>query len=84
MEPIDIIRDYVVKTLLQRSSTGFTDDSRLIEKGFISEREAVDLAVFLEESFGIEIEFEELEEDFDPIRSVADLVERKLQAKVQA
>ena len=84
MEPIDIIRDYVVKTLLQRSSTGFTDDSRLIEKGFISEREAVDLAVFLEESFGIEIEFEELEEDFDSIRSVADLVERKLQAKVQA
>lgn len=84
MEPIDIIRDYVVKTLLQRSSTGFTDDSHLIEEGFISERETVDLAVFLEESFGIEIEFEELEEDFDSIRSVADLVERKLQAKVQA
>ena len=84
MEAIDIIRDYVVKTLLQRSSSGFTDDSHLLEEGYLSEREAVDLAVFIEERFGIEIEFEELEGDFDSLRSVADLVQRKLEAQVQA
>jgi acyl carrier protein len=81
MQTIDIIREYVCKTLLQRNGSAFNEDALLIEDGYLTSLEAVDLAVFLEERFGVEVDPEDVnEEDFRSLRSVAAMVERKRSA----
>ena len=79
MGAIDTIRQYVTTQLLQRSSAGLTDDVPLIEDGYLTSLETVDLVVFMEERFDIQIDPEEVNErDFRSLRSIAGMVERKL------
>lgn len=79
MGAIEIIRKYVTTQLLQRSGLDLTDDAPLVEDGYLTSLETVDLVVFMEEKFGIEIDPEEVnEKDFRDLRSIAGLVERKL------
>lgn len=79
MEAIADIRDYLVKELLNHDGLALTDDMPLIEAGYLTSLQAVELVLFLEKRFRIEIDPEEVTEDnFRTLLGIAALVEKKL------
>lgn len=79
MEAIADIREYLVKELLNHDGLALPDDVPLIEEGYLTSLQAVELVLFLEERFRIEIDPEEVTEDnFRTLVSIAALVEKKL------
>jgi methoxymalonate biosynthesis acyl carrier protein len=70
-----------IRRWLQENVTGsqdISDDEPLIEKGYLTSLQTVDLVMFMEDRFGITVEDEELnEENFASIRAIAELVASK-------
>jgi methoxymalonate biosynthesis acyl carrier protein len=70
-----------IRGWLQENVTGsedIPDDEPLIEKGYLTSLQTVDLVMFMEDRFGITVEDEELnEENFGSIRAIAELVASK-------
>ncbi len=70
-----------IRGWLQENVTGsqdISDDEPLIEKGYLTSLQTVDLVMFMEDRFGITVEDEELnEENFASIRAIAELVASK-------
>ncbi len=80
---IDRLKKYIVTELLQ-SDIELDDDTLLIKSGTLTSLQAVSLVQFIETEFGVEIEPEEISEhQFRSPRSVAELVERKLEGQRQ-
>lgn len=78
MDVVSTVRRYIADHFLQSRAVELTEDLPLIEEGYITSLEAVELVTFLEEEFHIEIGPEEVnEEAFRSLRSIAKLVERK-------
>ena len=79
MTTIAKVRNFIAKELVQNESLELDDDVALIEKGYLTSLQTVELVVFLEERFGVQIEPEEVNEvDFRSLRSIAAMLERKL------
>ena len=73
------IREHIQKELLQRSDLDLADDTALIEDGYVTSLQAVELVMFLEERFQVQIDPEEVnEEEFHSLDTIATLVEGKL------
>ncbi len=70
-----------IRGWLQENVTGnrdISEDEPLIEKGVLTSLQTVELVMFLEDRFGINVEDEEFsEENFGTIRAIAELVESK-------
>lgn len=70
-----------IRGWLQENVTGNRDvseDEQLIEKGVLTSLQTVELVMFMEDSFDIVVEDEELnEETFASVRTIADLVTSK-------
>ena len=70
-----------IRGWIQENVTGsrdIPDDYPLIENGVLTSLQTVELVMFMEDRFGIEVEDEELnEETFGSIRSIAELVASK-------
>jgi len=70
-----------IRGWLQENVTGSREipaDEPLIEKGYLTSLQTVELVMFMEDRFGITVEDEELnEENFGSIRAIAELVASK-------
>lgn len=79
MEVRSLIREHIEKEILQRHDLRLDDDTPLIEEGYVTSLQAVELATFLEEQFQVQIEPEDVNEhEFYSLSTIADMVESKL------
>lgn len=79
MNVIPVVREFITTELMQRGDIALADDVRLIDEGYLTSLQTVELLMFLEEHFQIEIDAMEVdEENFRSLNSIATLVESKL------
>ncbi len=79
MEVIPVVREFITEELLRRRDLALSDDVPLIEEGYLTSLQTVELLMFLEEQFQVEVDPEEVNEDnFRSLKTIAGLVERKL------
>ena len=79
MAVIDDITEYVKSDLLQGSNDSIGADDALIEDGILTSLQTVELVMFIEDQYEIEIEPELVnEENFRTLSTVAQIVEGKL------
>jgi acyl carrier protein len=78
----DAIRTYILKTYLPgESSQNLRDDTPLLSSGILDSLAALNLASFVEQQFGIELDvYDTSPERFDRIDDIARTVARKLPA----
>jgi acyl carrier protein len=79
------IRDFVVDTFLLGDDDGFGDDDSLIDGGVVDSTGVMEIVAFLEETYGIVIEDDELVADnLDSIERLRTLVAAKLPADARS
>ena len=80
MASSDAIREFIRETMLfGDDSYDLHNDVPLLDEGIVDSTGVVELVVFVEDEFGIDIDGDELIPDnFDSIGSLAALVDRKL------
>ncbi len=72
------IRDFVVKNFLFGDGASLKDDTSFLEEGIIDSTGILELIMFLEETYGIEIKDSELVPDnMDSLQNIARFVQRK-------
>ncbi len=70
---------YIRTQVLKRPKFDLESDDPLISSGLIDSFHLVDLAVFIDETFGVHIDDTELNMDvFDTIGQLAEMVERRM------
>ena len=75
---IEAIKKHILTELL-RSNVALEADTPLIQNGYLTSLQTIELVDFLAEQYDVEIEPEEVnEEEFDSLNSIAELVLRKL------
>lgn len=75
------IRAFLVESFLLGDDNGFTEDESLIEAGILDSTGVMELVAFLEESFAITIDDDELVAgNLDSVERLAAFVGRKLTA----
>jgi acyl carrier protein len=76
-----IVGDYVSKSILKQSKRKIQNSEPLISSGLIDSFSLVDLALFIEDTFGVHIDDTELNaQTFDTLDQLAALIESR-QAK---
>ena len=79
MEVIPAVREFIKTELLQNSDIMIADDDALIDEGYLTSLQTIELLMFLEEQFEVEIDPTEVdEENFHSLNTIAALVERKI------
>ena len=79
MENKQTIRDFVIENFLFGEANGLKDDTSFLEEGIIDSTGILELVTYLEDTFDIEVEDEELiPENLDSIGNVANFLERKI------
>ena len=79
MEIASVIRDYIFQELLRGEAVDLDEDTPLVEDGYLTSLQTVELVMFLEERFPLQIDPEEVnEEEFRSLRTITSLVERKI------
>ncbi|MBN2424899.1 MAG: acyl carrier protein [Calditrichaceae bacterium] len=73
------VRDYIIENFLfGDTSTQFSDEDSFMEKGILDSTGILEVITFLEESYGIKIEDDELvPENLDSINNIASFISRK-------
>jgi acyl carrier protein len=73
------IREFIIENFLFGNADGLKDDTSFLEEGIIDSTGVLELVTFLEETFSIQVEDEELiPENLDSIDNVSAFLERKL------
>ena len=76
-----VVREFIIEQFLFGDSSNLTDETSFLEKGIIDSLGMLDLIVFLENTFCIKIEDDEvIPENMDSINKIALFVERKLKS----
>lgn len=79
MSCIEMVRKFIVDNFLFGNAKDLTDDTSFMEEGIIDSTGILELVFFLEETFGIRIEDEELiPENMDSLQNIARFVAWKL------
>ena len=72
------IREFIVENFLFGDGEALKEDTSFMEAGVIDSTGTLELVFFLEETFGISVEDEELvPENFDSLRKIATYLEAK-------
>ena len=72
------IRNFIIENFLFGNANGLKDDTSFLEEGIIDSTGVLELVTFLEETFEIQVDDEELiPENLDSIDNVAAYLERK-------
>lgn len=72
------VRQFIIENIKSGLPAALTADYRLIDNGVLDSMAMFEVIAFLEESYGIQIEDEDLEADnFETTRAIAGLVSRK-------
>ena len=78
MDNIDKVRDFVVATFLFGDGESLKEDTSFMEEGIIDSTGMLELIMFLEETYNIKIEDDELvPENLDSLQNIAGFVGRK-------
>ena len=79
MGHIDSVRKFIVENFLFWDGEMLKEDTSFLEEGIIDSTGILELVMFLEETYRIEIEDEELvPENMDKLRNIARFLDRKL------
>lgn len=74
-EIISKLSDYITKEILKQPNRSITPDELLISGGLIDSFNLVDLALFIEDTFGVRIDDTELNVDtFDTLEQLVNLI----------
>lgn len=77
-ELIPSLIEYIAREILKQPARHIDPDEALISSGLVDSFHLVDLAVFVEEQFGVRIDDTELTADvFDSLRGLAALIESR-------
>ena len=72
------IKDFIIENFLFGNADGLQDDTSFLEEGIIDSTGVLELVTFLEETFEIQVDDEELiPENLDSINNVTAYLERK-------
>lgn len=78
MDVISVVRQFITSELMRNDRAQLDDDAPLIERGYLTSLQTIELVVFLEERFGVHIRPEEVNEvDFRSLRTIERLVRQK-------
>jgi acyl carrier protein len=73
------IRNFIIENFLFGNADGLKDDTSFLEEGIIDSTGVLELVTFLEETYEIQVDDEELiPENLDSIDNVAAYLERKM------
>ena len=73
------IKEFIVKSILKQPSRTLTSSEPLISSGLIDSFSLVDLAVFVEDEFGVHIDDSELNSDtFDTMAQLIELINNRI------
>ncbi len=79
MNYLDTIRDYIIENFLFGDASQLKEDTSFIESGVIDSTGILELITFIEETYDIRIEDEELvPENLDSLKDVVRFVEKKI------
>ena len=82
MDPTAHVRQFVIENFLYGESGRFGDDTPFLEGGIIDSTGVLELVAFLEESFGITVEDDELVPDnFGDLNNIGRYLSGKLNGK---
>ena len=77
------IRDFIVDNFLFGTANGLKDETSFLEEGIIDSTGVLELVTFLEETFAIQVDDEELiPENLDSIDNVTAYLEQKVAESV--
>ena len=83
MSNLETIRSYIVDTFLFGEATQLTDDTSFLEEGIVDSTGILELVAFLEETFGVVVEDDELIPDnMDSIRRIDGYLTKKLSGAI--
>ena len=72
------VRDFIIENFLFGNADGLQDDTSFLEEGIIDSTGVLELVTFLEETFEIQVDDEELiPENLDSINNVTAYLDRK-------
>ena len=75
------VREFVVENFLFGDGETLKDDTSFMEEGIIDSTGILELVFFIEETFGISVEDDELVPDnMDSLQNIAQYIDRKLNA----
>jgi acyl carrier protein len=76
--PEEIVRTHIVQNILFSKKYPHPDDASFLEEGIIDSMNVMELIMFVEEKFGLEVADEEIVPDnFDSVSKIAAYVRRK-------
>jgi len=79
MEYKQTVKAFIVENFLFGSDNGLKNDTSFLGEGIIDSTGVLELVQFIEETYGISVEDEELiPENFDSIDNIAAYLERKI------
>jgi acyl carrier protein len=79
MNYLGTVRHFIVQNFLFGDAERLEDDTSFMDKGIVDSTGILELVMFLEETYGIKIEDEELiPENLDSLINIARFLERKL------
>ena len=74
-----LIKGHILNEIIRNSDLQIEDDTPLIDEGYLTSLQAVELVMFLEDQFKVEIDPIEVdEENFRDLASITQLIEGKL------
>jgi acyl carrier protein len=78
VDPTTSLTSYIAAKILKDSSRTIAPDEPLISSGLVDSFSLVDLALFVEETFGVRIDDTELSAQvFDTVAQLADLIRQR-------
>lgn len=79
MTPEEIIRNHIAKNILfNDKGYPYSDEASFVEEGIIDSMNVMELILFVEENFGVEVADEEIiPENFNSVRKMADYIRQK-------
>jgi acyl carrier protein len=76
---LEQLSKYIVTEILKQPSRSIQPDEALISSGLIDSFSLMDLALFVEDTFGVRIEDTELNADtFDTLQTLTELIQSRL------
>jgi len=76
---LETVRGYVIENFLFGDDSGLEEDTSFLESGIIDSTGILELIQFIEETYDIRVEDEELvPENLDSLKNVVQFLERKL------
>lgn len=80
MQVAETLRKHIAETILFSKSYPYQDTDSFLENGVIDSMNVIELVLFLEQQFGIQVADQEIIPDnFDSIQKLADFVQSKQQ-----